>query len=158
MQLRPYRAEDLPELAELFTMSVRILARQHYDETQINAWAPLAPDLDEWANRFSTVQTLVMEESGCPLGFISWRIDCEAEAYISLLFVRPDTARKGVASQLLAAAEATLARMKRLSVHASLVARPFFEQHGYEIIREERVIRDGIEFIRYEMRKDRPTA
>lgn len=158
MHIRPYRADDLPELAELFTMSVRMLARQHYDETQINAWAPLAPDLGEWANRFSTVQTLVMEDTDCPLGFVSWRIDSEAEAYISLLFVRPDAARKGVASQLLAAAEARLSNMEQLSVHASLVARPFFEQHGYAVIKEELAIRVGVEFIRYEMRKDRPTA
>lgn len=154
MQMRAYRPEDLPELAELFTMSVRMLARSHYDATQIDAWAPVPPDLDEWANRFSAVRTLVMEDAGCPLGFVSWRDDGARGGYISLIFVRPDAARKGVASRLLAAAEAALPNSGFLYVHASKAARPFFERQGYTVVQEEHVLRAGVELLRYEMRKE----
>jgi putative acetyltransferase len=155
MQIRAYRAEDLPELAELFTMSVRMLARPHYEQAQIDAWAPVPPELDEWSNRFSAVRTLVMEDAGCPLGFVSWRDDGDRGGYISLIFVRPDVARKGVASRLLAAAETALPNAQLLYVHASKAARPFFERHGYTVVQEEAAARAGVELIRYEMRKDR---
>ena len=155
MQIRPYCADDLPELAELFTMSVRLLGRKHYDETQIDAWAPLPPDLNEWANRLSAVRTLVMEDTGCPLGFVSWRDDGKAGGYISLIFVRPDAARKGVASRLLAAAEAALPDAGLIHVHASMIARPFFERHGYTVVREEMATRAGVDLKRYAMCKDR---
>lgn len=153
MQLRPYRAEDLPELAELFTLSIRMLSRKHYDAMQIEAWAPVPPDLDEWANRFSTVQTLLMEDAGCPLGFVSWCMDSKTDGYISHIFVRPDAARKGIASRLLAAAEAMLPGATCLHVHASLTARPFFEHHGYSVVQKESVVRAGVELERYAMRK-----
>lgn len=149
MQIRPYRADDLPELVELFTMAVHMLGRTHYDDAQLEAWAPTPPDLDEWESRFSALHTLVMEEADCPLGFVSWRDD----GYISHVFVRPDAARRGIASQLLSAAEANLADAGELHVHASLIAKPFFERQGYRVIAEEIAARSDIELRRYEMRK-----
>lgn len=158
MQIRPYRADDLPELVELFNVAVRMLGRKYYNEAQLEAWAPIPADLNEWADRFSTVDIRVMEEAGCPLGFVSWRKDNENSGYISHIFVRPDATRRGVASQLLTEAEAALSNVDSLHVHASLIARSFFERHGYSVIKEELAIRNGIELRRYEMRKDRPTA
>lgn len=158
MQLRPYHTNNLAELAELFTLSVRMLAREHYDAAQIDAWAPLPPDLDAWASRFGTMRTLIMEDTGCPLGFVSWRDDGDLGGYISLLFVRPDAARKGVASRLLLAAEAALRHAGRPHVHASKTARPFFERHGYTLVQEEIAVRAGIELTRYEMHKTRDSA
>lgn len=154
MQIRPYRADDVPELAEIFTMAVHLLGRKHYDEAQLAAWAPLPPDLEAWTQRFSSLQTRVLEDAaGCPLGFVSWRQDSKDSGYISLIFVRPDAARKGIASQLLATAEAALADAEQLHVHASLIARPFFERHGYRVVSEETAVRAGIELTRFEMHK-----
>ncbi|HWT55145.1 MAG TPA: GNAT family N-acetyltransferase [Rhodocyclaceae bacterium] len=155
LQIRPYRSDDLAELAELFTMAVHLLGRPHYDAMQLAAWAPMPPDLDEWANCFTAVNTLIMENTGCPLGFVSWRDDGKAGGYISHIFVRPDAARKGIASRLLAAAETALPDAGMIHVHASLVARPFFEKHGYAVVKEETAVRAGLELTRFEMRKTR---
>lgn len=99
-----------------------------------------------------------MEDTGCPLGFVSWCKDDKMSGYISHIFVRPDIARKGVASQLLAAAEAALSNIARLHVHASLIAKPFFEHHGYRVIAEEIVTRAGVGLRRYEMCKEKPPS
>lgn len=155
MQIRPYRAADVPELAEIFTMAVHMLGRKHYEEAQLQAWAPVPPDMDEWAHRFDALHTLVMEDaSNCPLGFVSWRND----GYINLIFVRPDVARKCIASHLLAAAEAALPHIEKLHVHASLIARPFFERNGYRVIAEELVTRADVELKRYAMVKEKPAT
>jgi putative acetyltransferase len=153
MQIRPYRADDLPELVEIFTTTVRMLGREHYNDAQLAAWAPEPPDLDDWADRLKALHTLVMEDAGCPLGFISWHQDSDKSGYINLIFVRPDSVRNGVASRLLAAAEAALEGVERLHVHASLIARPFFERRGYKIAHEQTVTRAGVELRRYEMYK-----
>lgn len=158
MQLRPYRSDDLAELAELFTMAVHLLGRSHYDAMQLDAWAPVPPDLEEWANRFAALTTLVADDGHCPLGFVSWREENDRYGYISHIFVRPDAARKGIASQLLAAAEAALFGAEQVRVHASLVARPFFERHGYTVVKEETAIRAGLELTRFEMCKTRLAA
>lgn len=158
MQIRPFRADDLPELAELFTMAVHMLGREHYDPTQLEAWAPIPPDLNEWTGRFATLNTLVMEDTGCPLGFVSWRDDGERGGYISHVFVRPDAARKGIAKRLLEAAETALAHAPYLTVHASLIARPFFERCGYVVVQEEVATRAGVGLRRYAMHKTKPQA
>lgn len=153
MRVRPYRADDLPELAELFTVAVRTLGRKYYSNAQLEAWAPEPPNLDEWADRFNTLDVLVMDEANCPLGFVSWRKDDETSGYINHIFVRPDATRRGIASQLLTAAETALSGVSCLRVHASLIARPFFERHGYTVVQEETVMRADVEISRYEMLK-----
>ena len=136
-------------------MAVHILGHKHYEKAQLQAWAPVPADLDEWANRFDALHTLVMEDaSNRPLGFVSWRND----GYINLIFVRPDVARKSVASHLLAAAEVALPNIEELHVHASLIARPFFERNGYRVIAEEFVTRADVELKRYAMVKEKPAT
>jgi hypothetical protein len=41
-----------------------------------------------------------------------------------------------------------------LTADVSLAARAFFEHSGFEVVREQRPTKDGIELINYRMRKD----
>ncbi len=152
MKLRSYREADAEALAEIFTASVHALALTHYSVEQRHVWAPVPPDIAEWRERFSKLHTIVAEEGGACLGFIAYEIN----GHIDLLYAAPDAARRGVASallqeavtQVLAAGEAVA-----LFTEASLVAAPFFRRHGFEIIEEQNVIRRGVSFRRFAMRK-----
>lgn len=149
--IRPYSESDLEAVARLFTDSVHHVADKYYDTDQLAAWAPQPPDLNSWAARLASVETLVAEIDGKLAGFISY----EHDGHIDLLYTSPVSCRRGVASALFRHAEIALADrgVSELSTEASLAARPFFERVGFEVTEEQRVQRRGVTFLRYAMRK-----
>ncbi len=94
-----------------------------------------------------------MAEEGSDLaGFISY----EKDGHIDLVFTAPPNyARRGIASALYHEAEQELKDLgvTELKTEASVVARPFFERHGFEVVDEQRVTVRGAQFLRYLMRK-----
>lgn len=154
MPLRPYRDSDLTAVVELFTASVHGLAAPGYDAAQREAWAPRPPDPEAWRTRLAGLRAVVAEDDGGPAGFVAY----SEGGHVDLLYVAPGQARRGVASRLLAHAEAALAAtgVRELTTEASLVARPFFEARGYHVVDEQTVERGGVALPRLAMRKTLP--
>ena len=75
--------------------------------------------------------------------------------HIVYMYCHPAHARRGFASAILAVWEehARTKLVPPLRVEASVVARPFFEQRGYRVVREEHPIRQGMQFLRFKMEK-----
>jgi putative acetyltransferase len=94
----------------------------------------------------------VAEEGQDLAGFISY----DDDGTIDLVFTAPNYARRGIASTLYHEAEQQLIAKgaKELKTEASVVAKPFFERHGFEVVDEQRVTVRGAQFLRYNMRKD----
>lgn len=149
--IRKYRIKDLSPLVRLFTDSVHELTATAYDETQRFAWASRTPDLDSWQQRLESLDTLVAEDGERLAGFISYGPD----GHIDLIFTAPNYARRGVASALYRQCEENLIALgvSELYTEASVVARPFFQRHGFEVEDERRTIVRGAHFLRYVMRK-----
>lgn len=149
--IRKYRIQDLSPVVRLFTDSVHELTAGAYDETQRYAWASRTPHLDTWRERLESLETLVAEEGSDLAGFISY----EKDGTIDLVFTAPNYARRGIASALYHEAEQQLKDLgvTELKTEASVVARPFFERHGFEVVDEQRVTVRGAQFLRYLMRK-----
>ena len=42
---------------------------------------------------------------------------------------------------------------KTITTHASVTAKPFFQQRGYRVVKEQKVIRQGIALTNYVMEK-----
>jgi putative acetyltransferase len=150
--IRTYRIQDLSPVVRLFTDSVHELTAGAYDETQRFAWASRTPHLDTWRQRLESLETLVAEEGQDLAGFISY----DDDGTIDLVFTAPNYARRGIASTLYHEAEQQLIAKgaKELKTEASVVAKPFFERHGFEVVDEQRVTVRGAQFLRYNMRKD----
>lgn len=151
MQLREATAADTAACVALFTASVHQLAASHYDLQQRLAWAPLQADMPFWQQRLAGLQVLLAEDAQGLLGFIGYA----ADGHIDLLFCAPQAARRGVASALYIAAQKRLRALglSRLYTEASLLAQPFFLSHGFAVIEEQEVQRDGISLRRYRMQK-----
>lgn len=149
--IRKYRIQDLSPVVLLFTDSVHELTAAAYDETQRYAWASRTPHLDTWRQRLDSLETLVAEEGSDLAGFISY----DTDGTIDLIFTAPNFARRGIASALYHEAEKQLIALgvKELTTESSVVARPFFERHGFEVVDEQRVTVRGAQFLRYNMRK-----
>lgn len=152
MHIRPYTLDDLSAVVDTYQRSVHVLGAERYDAAQLAAWAPPDPDMEVWAERLVRAITRVADADGEIAGFISF----EASGYVDLLFVSPKWARRGVASRLFRDAEREMvaAAATELTTHASMVARPFFEHHGFVIVETEDVARHGAVLRRFVMRKE----
>lgn len=158
MKIRRATERDIPLLAELFTASVRGLAAGSYDKAQLDAWAPVPPDVAQWRTRLASLETLVADRNGSMAGFIAFRND----GHIALLYTAPAHARAGVATALYGEAVSRLRErgVGTLFAEASVAARPFFERMGFRVVEEERVERNRVGLIRFLMRTEdaRPPA
>ena len=135
MNQRLYESTDLPSVIETYTGSIRCLAAAYYSPEQIAAWAPVPPDVGRWQEHLAHLQTVVVEVDGVLAGFASYTPD----GYLKFLFTHPVFARRGVASKLYQHVESALRAVdaSRVTTHASLAARPFFDRHGFQLDAEE---------------------
>lgn len=147
--IRRYEAADLDAVIGVFLRSVREVASRDYDADQIAAWAQV--DRDVWLRRRLERPTWVALLADVIAGFI----DLESSGHIDMLFVDPANPRKGVASALLDTVEnaARKQRLALLDTDASITARPFFEKHGFQVVRSQDVALRGQRLTNFRMEK-----
>lgn len=69
-----------------------------------------------------------------------------------MLFVHKDFQRQKTATQICDILEKSVTAGKIIT-HASITAKPFFQNRGYKVIKEQQVFRNGIYLINYIMTK-----
>ena len=147
MFIRKYQSSDCKELTELFYNTVHTVNAGDYTKEQLDVWAPEQADLEKWDQSLRANYSVVAVENEKNAGFG----DIDKAGYLDRLFVHADCQRKGIGAaicnQLEQAVEGTI------TVHASITARPFFEKRGYEAVREQQVVRQGIYLTNYVMMK-----
>lgn len=149
IKIRSYQPSDCKELAELFYNTVHTVNAKDYTEEQLNAWATGQVDLESWNLSFGEHLCFVAVESEIIVGFG----DIDKSGYLDRLFVHADYQRKGVATAICNCLEDSAAG--KITVHASITARPFFEKRGYKVIKEQMVERQGVCLTNYLMEKQR---
>lgn len=148
MKIRAYRDGDVETLAQLFQKTVHTVCAHNYSREQLEAWAPGNVDLEAWHASFLCHDTRVAVEGNMVLGFA----DMDETGYLDRLYVHRDFLRRGVATALCEALEADCPSLC-FRTYASLTARPFFETRGYVVIRENQVVRFGVELPNFLMEK-----
>jgi len=148
---RPFEAADLPSVMEIYTASIHSLAAPYYSPDQIAAWAPVPPNAARWQERLSKLHTIVAEYDGVLAGFVSYT----SEGYLDFVFTHPTFVRRGVATGLYRCVESALRALgvSRVTTHASLAARSFFDRHGFQLDAEECVECRGAYLLRFAMHK-----
>lgn len=149
MQLRRYQPGDLAAILSLFRDTVHRIAAADYSPAQLDAWAPAQPDEAAWALSLRHNLALVAVEGGELVGFGD--IDLAA-GYLDRLYVHSGRQRRGIATALCGALEASCGA-PRLTTHASLTARPFFERQGWRVVNRQTVVRRGVELDNFVMEK-----
>lgn len=138
--------DDARACAEVYFNAVQRGTNEKYTKEQRNAWAPKIPDpLTYLANE----TCVIAEAQGKVIGFISMT----ADQHISMAFVHPDWHRQGVAGALYNRLLHTVAAPPK-TVHASLIAQPFFEKRGWVAVEKEEHVVRGVTLIRHLMRLD----
>lgn len=142
MEVRSYEPGDAAPLGVVFHRAVREGARHRYDDAQVAAWAPKAPEGPAWEARLEGADTVVAIEGADRVGFMN----VDARGYLDLAFVVPEHMGQGVADMLYAVLEsrARARGTEKLTTQASLLAEPFFARHGWRVVRPQEVEIGGV--------------
>ena len=159
MEIRPYKTEDIQEIAELFYQTVHTVNAADYTNEQLDAWTDGNIDLAAWDRSFQAHMTLVAvvtpseaEDKKVVQEQIAGFADMDSTGYLDRLYVHKDFQRGGIASALCDRLEEAV-DAEQFTTHASITAKPFFEKRGYRVIREQQVERKGILLTNYVMEK-----
>lgn len=150
IEIRPYRPDDCPELAELFYDTVHTVNRADYSNEQLNAWASGHVDINAWNRSFLSHKTVIAEIGSVIVGFgdIDISVECSicAKGYIDRLYVHRDYQRRGIGRAIISALEkyATENAVREITTYASLTAKPFFEAMGYTFVCRNEAERNGV--------------
>ena len=147
MIIRKYQPKDCKEITELFYNTVHNVNKKDYTKEQLEVWAPVNADLEKWNKSLTEHYSLVAVEKGIITGFA----DIDETGYLDRLYVHKDYQKKGVATALCDKLEARA--FEKIVTHASITAKPFFEKRGYNVIKEQQVLRGGLLLTNYVMEK-----
>lgn len=148
MVIRKYSSSDCEQLAELFYQMVHTVNAKDYTKEQLDVWATGWVDLEKWDKSFSEHYTVVAVENGLIAGFG----DIDEAGYLDRLYVHKDYQNQGIATAICDELEQSV-RADKITTHASITAKPFFEHRGYKVVREQQVIRGGIPLTNFVMEK-----
>ncbi|WKA60388.1 GNAT family N-acetyltransferase [Planococcus shenhongbingii] len=152
--IRKFRDADVKEIVSLFYETVHEVNAADYSEEQLAAWAPIGERMEKeavWGESLRRNITYVADIDGTIAGFC----DMATTGYLNRLYVHKNYQRQGVASKLadLLEQEAGKRELQAISTEASLTAKPFFEERGYQVIKKQSVERKGIAMPNYKMLK-----
>ena len=149
MIIREYQRDDCEAITELFYNTVHTVNAKDYTEEQLTAWATGNADLEQWDRSLQEHFSLVAFDVGMIVGFG----DIDSTGYLDRLYVHKDYQGKGIATAICEALEQAVAG--KIITHASITAKPFFENRGYKVIREQQVIRQNVLLTNFIMEKSR---
>ncbi len=142
IHIRAIKVEDLELIVALFKETVHHVNAKDYTFEQLLVWAPdhIHHSDDRWQSLLSNVAYLA-EIDNVIVGFA----DITTEGYLDRLFVHKDYQRQGIASMLTNKLELSLFErgVKKVTTEASITAKPFFEQMGYLVVKEQNKPRPG---------------
>lgn len=149
MLIREYRSSDCEELAGLFYNTVHTVNAKDYTKEQLDVWATGQVDLKTWDRSLQEHFSIVAVEGDTIVGFG----DMDQTGYLDRLYVHSEYQGKGIATAICDRLEAAV--QGSVVTHASITARPFFEQRGYKVVKEQQVERQGIFLTNFVMIKER---
>ena len=135
--LHPLAERDIPEMQALFRDTVLHVNVRDYSREEVEDWASCGDSAEHW-RRLLAGNAFVgaFDAQGRLVGFSSMN----AGGHLHSMFVHKDSQGRGVATLLLSEVE-KVARgygVRRIGAEVSVTARPFFEAHGYSVVKEQK--------------------
>lgn len=152
MNVRNFKNEDIESVLKLFYDTVHSVNSKDYAKEQLKAWAPKELDKLKWIESLNKNYSLVVEEDTQIIGFG----DIDSTGYLDRLYVHKNHQGKKVASNLITELENYVFNkgVKSIITDASITAKPFFENKGYKVIKEQQVELRGQVFTNFKMIKN----
>lgn len=148
MYIRKYYSEDCKELTELFYETIHNVNIKDYTKEQVDVWATGHEDLQKWDKIMTESCAVVAVENDRIIGFGNM----EQSGYLDRLYVHKDYQGRGVATAICDELEGK-SHAPGFVTHASITAKTFFEKRGYQAVKEQQVLRQGVYLTNYVMEK-----
>ncbi len=149
MYLRRYQCSDLKEIIKLFRQTVTNINVRDYTPLEIKAWTTSSTNFIEWDLSLSQHYSLVAIENNRIVGFG----DINEFGYLDRLYVHYQYQKHGIGTALCDALEKKV--QGDITTNASITAKSFFEKSGYQVLKEQKVLRNGVYLINFRMKKQR---
>ncbi len=149
--IRRFRPSDTKELIQLFRDAVHSINIKHYSSEQVAVWAPEEINQDKWHQSLQKNITFVAEIDSKIVGFV----DMTHEGYLDRLYIHKDYQARFIAFRLMKHIEQAARNLglSKITTHCSITAKIPAERMGFKVIKEQTLIRNGIEFTNYVMEK-----
>lgn len=148
MFLRKYQPSDCRKIIDLFYNTVHLINSRDYTAEQVDAWAPPEADEKSWNLSLQEHSTLVAVEDGRIVGFG----DMDSTGCLDRLFVHASRQGQGIATKICDRLEESC--RGAVTTHASITAKPFFENRGYRVVKRQTVERNGVPLTNFVMVKE----
>lgn len=141
--------KDLEAVQKLFVETIKSTCKNDYSPAQIAVWTSSVQNKERWLGIMRDQHFLVAEIENTIVGFGS----LENGNYLDFLYVHKDYLRRGVANYLYQEllAESQRLGFDRLTSDVSKTARPFFETKGFRVVKENKMVKQGVEISNYHM-------
>jgi putative acetyltransferase len=151
ISIRLARMSDLAEIQKMFVDTISAICKDDYSSKQIKVWTSSIENTPLWTDKLTSQYFLVAELDNKIVGYCS----LSNNDYLDLLYVHKDYQRQGIADQLFSEIEKEAIKKNGTVLHSdvSKTARPFFEKKGFQILKEQTNVRQGVEIINYKMAK-----
>lgn len=136
MRVRKYHPSDCEKIYKLFYDTVHFINVKDYSKEQLNVWATGKFDFEKWNKSFLENHTIVAIEGEEIIGFG----DIDSTGYLDHLYTHKDYQGIGVATTICNELERNV-NTNKITTHASITAKSFFEGRGYSIVKEQKVKR-----------------
>ena len=150
--IHPLTELDIPEMRELFRTTVLTVNSKDYTKEEVEDWTSCGDSVAHWKNLLAKNDYVgAIDRQGKIIGFSS----VNAEGYLHSMFVHKDQQGKGLATLLLSEVEKIARKydVHKINVEASITARPFFEKHGYKVVKEQKAKANRLWLTNYVMEK-----
>lgn len=149
MIITEYSDDRAKQVTDLFYEAVHKIDLHIYSTLQKNAWASFPIKYDQWQSRLSKTRPTLLMINNNVVGFA----ELNEHGHIDCFYVSPSYQRQGTGSKLLKylITFAKRNQLTYLTVDASIVAKPFFENFQFVVEKENKVIRQGLELVNYSM-------
>ncbi|MFM7408619.1 MAG: GNAT family N-acetyltransferase [Cuspidothrix sp.] len=151
VNIREYQPSDSRMIMTLFYDTVHEINIRDYTQEQVSAWTMEGMNYEFWHTRLKAKLPYIAEYNNEIVGFG----ELDDDGHIDCFYCHSKYQRKGIGSKLLIHIEtiAKLRELHRLYAEVSITAKPFFENYGFTVVKEQQVERRGVFLTNYLMEK-----
>lgn len=133
IQIEAYREGLDDQLWHVFYTAIRQGCADHYSQSQLEAWAPADMEPKIFSSKMREIRPFIALIDGRVVGYA----DLQPDGYIDHFYVHGHYHGQGVGTALMEQIKAKGAGRLRLYSNVSKRAKPFFESHGFQVVKKQ---------------------